>query len=108
MGEASTVAQTVAAFEAALDAAVTAVGISDWDAARNALVQASIIQVSLPRTWIDGAMVDYKLQVSAVLEMLTDAEERSNRSNRRMITTRTAHGRRTGRGGRGPYLNPPF
>jgi len=93
-------AQTVAAFEAALDTAVTAVGTGNYDAARVALTQASIIQLSLPRTWVDGAMVDYKQKVSDVLDVLARAEEHANRSTNRLISTRIAHSRRTGRGGK--------
>jgi len=106
MGEASVLAQTVAAFETALDAAVAAVVAGDYDLARSSLLQAAIIQVSLPRTWIDGAMVDYRGKIEEVNRILDATESHANRSSRRMITFRTAHSRRTGRGGRGPCVDP--
>ena len=91
---------TVAQFETAIDAAVTALTASDFVGAYLQVGIARVYAAALPRTTVDGATVDYKEQVKDLHEAVAAAELAANRSTRRMVGTRMSHSRRPGRGGR--------
>lgn len=90
---------TVAQFETAIDAVITAIDAGNYETAYVEIAKAAVYAAALPRTTVDGASIEYTAKVESLQKAIEAAELAANRTTRRLVSTRTAHSRRTGRGG---------